>query len=127
MAQKRSGNSKLGVYVIGPDMIFRSRSGHETDLPQPINGEERCFLVAANGNSEPRPYRARHDLEDTIREEMKANGIKWFPEDFEALVEYYEDTWESYTNLASALKASINKIEERGRNLGGAEFLEALS
>lgn len=108
------------VYKIGADMIFRSRVG-EADLPQPVGGEARCYIMAQHGKSDPRPYRNRADLEDVIAEEMRAIPTEnrwWDPRTgLRELVDYYEDSWESYAARLAKLNAQINAIERRGGSL----------
>lgn len=107
--------AKLGLYIFHPDGYFRARNKYtEADLPQPVGGEARCYIAAASVDMEPLPYRSRNDLHEVIASEFAATGQdlpvgEW--------VEYYSDTWASYTNRVSELKRSLTEIAARGVGL----------
>ena len=104
--------AKLGLYIFHPDGYFRARGQNvEADLPQPVNGEARCYIAAASVD-EPVPYRSRSDLRAVIASEFAATGQGHLP--VGEWVDYYCDTWASYTNRASELKRSLTEIAARG-------------
>ena len=107
--------AKLGLYIFYPDGYFRARGqSTEADLPQP-DGEARCYIAAASVDAEPIPYRSRSDLHDVIASEFAATGRGYLP--VCEWVEYYGDTWASYTNRVSELKRRLAEISERGFGL----------
>ncbi|WP_121631428.1 hypothetical protein [Tropicibacter alexandrii] len=118
------------VFKIGADMIFRSQQG-EGDLPQPVGGEARCYIMAQHGKSDPRPYRNRTDLEEVIAEEMRAipkESRWWDPRTgLRELVEYYEDTTESYAGRLAKINAWNNEIDRRGGDDGLYSLAAALA
>lgn len=129
MAQsKKTAKTELGVYVLGADMIFRSaRRGMETDLVLPgPNGDARCYIIAADTDMDPIPFRTEEDVRNVILAEMRATGFVWHKKDIDDLVHYYaHETWEDYTGAASSLFASINAVNNRGRG-GWEALLEAI-
>ncbi|WP_422001944.1 hypothetical protein [Roseovarius mucosus] len=118
---------KLVTYVIERDMIFKSTPRlTEADLPQPIDGVARCLIVAADGDSDPRPYRNRADLEEVIREEMRAANVRWYQKDVEELIDYYQQTWEDMSRNLQALNSSLSAVARRGRQFGLGDLLNAV-
>lgn len=107
--------AKLGLYIFHPDGYFRSERGTEADLPQPVDGEARCYIAASSVDAEPVPYRSRADLRDVIASEFAATGQSYLP--VGEWVEFYSDTWASYTNRVSELKRSLAEIGARGVGL----------
>ena len=105
--------AKIGLYIFHPDGYFRARRQvNETDLPQPVNGEARCYIVPATAKIEPIPYRGREDLERVIRAEFEANGRGYLP--VGEYVTYYEGTAKDYEGVVATLKKSISAVDNRG-------------
>lgn len=108
--------AKLGLYIFHPDGYFRlSGKNNEADLPQPVGGEARCYIAAESVVMKPVPYRSRNDLREVIASEFAASGRSFLP--VSEWVDYYCDTWASYTNRVSELKKSLTEIAARGVGL----------
>lgn len=125
MAQsKKNQKGRTGVYVLHRDYIFRSRRhGKEADLPQPVNGEARCYIVAADYDMDPIPYRTPDDIRLVIGKEIAGSGWRLYGEDIDALVEYYQGSFEDFYGVVAELNSSIAAIERRGSAVG----IEALA
>lgn len=102
--------------IFHSDGFFTARGKSvEGDLPQPVDGEARCWIVAADVDMEPIPYRSRADLEHVIRSEFHVAGQGYLP--VGEYVEYYTRTAKDYEGVVSELKKQINEAAARGVGL----------
>ncbi|MFD0909517.1 hypothetical protein [Ruegeria arenilitoris] len=114
-SKKSAPDGTNALYLMDANFIFRHcLRNAETDLPQPVDGEARCYIAPRYGSMIPTPYRGPDDLRSVIYRTKMATGAWWMTDaDVEELVDFYSETWEDYAGRLARLNKQINDINRR--------------
>jgi len=104
VAKRRAKIGGLGVYTLTAAAIFISSTGYEADLPQPCDGKAACWITSDSADILIE-YDGPDALEAVIFAHFQAVGWGYVPVD--PYAEYYQKTWEDFTNVVASIKRGI--------------------